>query len=81
MFTQIDHKFLVRGHTYLPCDHDFAQIEKKKGSAVVHLPDDRDKIIKNACIANLFLTQKMETLHCYTKSSLYERKMPWATLF
>jgi len=32
MFTQIDHKFLVSGHTYLLCDHDFAQIEKKKRS-------------------------------------------------
>ena len=29
-FEQIDHKFLVRGHTYLPNDRDFAHIEKRK---------------------------------------------------
>lgn len=29
-FQQIDHKFLVRGHTYLPNDRDFAHIEKRK---------------------------------------------------
>ena len=29
-FTQIDHKFLVQGHTYLPNDQDFAHIEKGK---------------------------------------------------
>ena len=60
MFTRIDHKFLVRGHTYLPCDRDFAQIEKKKGSEVVYLPDDWEKIIKSARIADPFLIQKME---------------------
>jgi len=26
--TQIDHKFLVSGHSYLPCDRDFGVIEK-----------------------------------------------------
>ena len=29
-FKPIDHKFLVVGHTYLPCDRCFAHIEKKK---------------------------------------------------
>lgn len=27
-FDRIDHKFLVRGHTYLPNDRDFGQIQK-----------------------------------------------------
>nr|CAH7725055.1 unnamed protein product [Callosobruchus chinensis] len=29
-FSQIDQQFLVSGHTYLPCDRGFAQIEKRK---------------------------------------------------
>lgn len=28
--TQIHHKFLVSGHSYLPCDRDFGVIEKQK---------------------------------------------------
>ena len=29
-FKRIDHKFLVRGHTYLPNDRDFSHIEKRR---------------------------------------------------
>ena len=47
-FTRIDHKFLVRGHTYLPCDRDFALIEKRKPSAIVNLPGDWEDCIKEA---------------------------------
>ena len=57
LFTRIDHKFLVRGHTYLPCDRDFAQIEKKKGSEMIYLPDDWEKLIKGARITKI---QRME---------------------
>ena len=35
-FTRIDHKFLVHGHTYLPNDREFAQIEKRKASSKVY---------------------------------------------
>lgn len=27
---EIDHKFLVSGHSYLPCDQDFGIVEKEK---------------------------------------------------
>ena len=47
-FEQIDHKFLVRGHTYLPNDRDFAHIEKRKSSARVYVPDDWIEIVKEA---------------------------------
>ena len=57
-FTRTDHKFLVRGHTYLPNDRDFAHIEKKKDSAVIHLPNDWERI-KDACTARPFQIQKM----------------------
>ncbi|KAJ4429631.1 hypothetical protein ANN_21832 [Periplaneta americana] len=29
-FDEISHKFLVSGHSFLPCDRDFAMIEKRK---------------------------------------------------
>lgn len=58
-FTRIDHKFLVRGHTYLPCDRDFALIEKRKPSAMVHLPGDWEKVIKEARPSKPFDIQRM----------------------
>lgn len=58
-FTHIDHKFLVGGHTYFPNDRDFVQIEKKTDSAVVHLPEDLERIIKEACTARPFQIHKM----------------------
>ena len=30
MVKNIDHKFLVSGHSYLPCDQDFGLVEKQK---------------------------------------------------
>lgn len=58
-FTRIDHKFLVRGHTYLPCDRDFALIEKRKPSAMVHLPGDWEDCIKEAHSSKPFNIQRM----------------------
>ena len=40
IYEVLDHKYLVRGHTFLENDRDFAQIEKRKKSAVVYLPGD-----------------------------------------
>lgn len=38
-FSRIDHKFLVRGHTYLPNDRDFGHISKvKKDQYFIRLP-------------------------------------------
>lgn len=46
---QIDHKFLVSGHTFLPCDQDFGLIEKKKKlHKNIFLPQDWTAVIKDA---------------------------------
>lgn len=34
---EIDHKFLVSGHLYLPCDQDFGLIEKEKKITKIYL--------------------------------------------
>ncbi|CAH0558686.1 unnamed protein product [Brassicogethes aeneus] len=40
-FKSVEHRFLVSGHTYLPCDRDFALIEKhKRFLRQVYCPDD-----------------------------------------
>ena len=60
-FIRIDHKFLVRGHTYLPNDRDFAQIEKRKAGAKVLLPEQWEEIIREACPAKPFNIERMST--------------------
>lgn len=46
---EIDHKFLLSGHSYLPCDQDFGLIEKeKKFHPDVHLPNDWITVILSA---------------------------------
>ena len=58
-FSRIDHKYLVRGHTYLPNDRDFSQIEKRKSSARVYLPQDWEKVVRESCSSKPFSVQKM----------------------
>ena len=55
-FKQIDHKFLVRGHTYLP---DFSHIEKMKPSAHVFIPDQWEDVIASARKKDPFRVQRM----------------------
>ena len=58
-FKQIDHKFLVRGHTYLPNDRDFSHIEKMKPSAHVFIPDQWEDVIASARKKDPFRVQRM----------------------
>lgn len=62
-FVQIDHKFLVRGHTYLPNDRDFAHIEKRKDSARVYVPADWEKVVREARPAHPFNVVPMDSSH------------------
>ena len=57
-FTRIDRKFLVRGYTHLPNDQDFAHIEKRKGGATVHLPEEWERIIPETCTTRPFMFNK-----------------------
>ena len=54
-FTDITHKFPVRGHTFLSCDRDFAVIEKAKRGKTPVVPRDLVKIIAHANQKHPFL--------------------------
>ena len=56
----LDHKFLTRGHTFLRNDLDFAQVEKRKSSAVAYLPSDWCKAVEEANRQNPFQVVQME---------------------
>ena len=48
VYEVLDHKYLVRGHTFLENDTDFSQIEKQKKSAAVYLPEDWFRVVQDA---------------------------------
>lgn len=56
----MDHKYLVRGHTFLENDTDFSKIEKRKKSADVNVPRDWSKIVKEANLKSPFIVREME---------------------
>ena len=58
-FSQIDHKFLVRGHTYLPNDRDFSHIEKKKDTAVVYIPTHWEELVRKVCRQKPYTVKSM----------------------
>jgi len=60
-FKQIDHKFLVRGHTFLPNDRDISHIEKRKAAAHDFVPQQWEEVITSARPANPFRVQQMSS--------------------
>ena len=44
----MDHKILLRGHTRLPNDADFAHIERLEEKSEIHLPQEYELLIKDA---------------------------------
>ena len=56
----MNHKFLVRGHTFLENDRDFAQIEKRKNSAKVVLPDDWVKVVRDTNLRKPFQVNNIQ---------------------
>lgn len=47
-FKQINHKFLMSGHSFLPCDRDFGVIEKRKKRCKSFVPEDLQKMVSTA---------------------------------
>ena len=45
MFQNIEQKFLVSGHSFLPCDSDFALIEKREAVTKAYVLNDLHKIV------------------------------------
>ena len=59
-YDQVDHMYLIRGHTYLPNDRYFAQIEKYKKKCEVVLPHNYDNVIKEARTTQPFMLKKIK---------------------
>lgn len=61
VYEQVEQKFLVSDHSYLPCDRDFAQIEKRKRVSKAFTPDNIQYMIVNACHKNPFKDLTMQS--------------------
>lgn len=48
IFHTVEQKFLVSGHSFMPCDRDFALIEKRKRVTKANVPSDLHAIVKCA---------------------------------
>ena len=64
VFHSIEHKFMISGHSFLPADRDFAQIERKKKTAKVLLPEDWGNVISEARVSKPFTVIHM-TQECF----------------
>ncbi|XP_059424654.1 uncharacterized protein LOC132159083 [Carassius carassius] len=47
-FSQIEQKFIVSGHSFLPCDRSFATLDKRRKVSTLHTPSDVAELIRGA---------------------------------
>ncbi|KAL4153089.1 hypothetical protein QTP88_000922 [Uroleucon formosanum] len=86
---KIDHKFLVSGHSYLPCDQDFGLVEKqKKLFPNIFIPEHWNNVILTArkrnpfkiiCMekSDFFSTKKLECNITHRKVDVDKSKVEW----
>ena len=72
-YKSIDHKFLVRGHTFLPNDRDFSCIEARKKVEKAYIPSDWVRIVQQARARNPFCPQDISMNHKQPAGSLKTR--------
>lgn len=71
VYESIEHRFLIPGHTRLPCDRDFALIEKEKKRVVqVYSPDHWYEIVGDANKKNPFVVTPMKNEDFYSFEQL-----------
>ena len=59
-FDEISHRFLVNGRSFLPCDRDFAMIEKRKRVSKTIVPHDIETLIKSSRPKHPYIVVNME---------------------
>lgn len=59
-FKTIDIKYLVSGHSYMPCDRDFGVIEKRKRKCTPMVPEEVQEVVRSARVTNPFTVLAMK---------------------
>lgn len=88
-YTQVDHKFMLSGHSYLPNDRDFGSIEKaNRRTQHVFVPEDWFTLVEEARHKNRFTVKQMNTsdfvsiesvrsLIVHRKTNTQKQKVEW----
>ncbi|KAJ8967796.1 hypothetical protein NQ317_012692 [Molorchus minor] len=74
-YQEINHKFLVSGHSFLSCDRDFAQIEKRKRLEKCEVPFDLLRLIATATPNNPFIVTMMDSEDFFDFKSVADRTL------
>lgn len=87
IFDEIEHKYLVPGHSYLSCDRDFALIEKKKRVNKCEVPLDIVRLLVSASHKKQFFATLMDeddffdfkesSTNCLNTKKLEISKVKW----
>lgn len=72
-FQEINQKFLVSGHSFLSCDRDFAQIEKRRRLEKCEVPLDLVRLISTATPQNPFHILMMTTEDFFDFKTISEK--------
>lgn len=59
-FESIECRFLVSGHSFMPCDQDFAMIEKRKKKVASMVSSDIKELIQSSKLSNPFKVVDIE---------------------
>ncbi|KAJ4430817.1 hypothetical protein ANN_19408 [Periplaneta americana] len=62
LFEYIEQRFLVSGHSFLPCDSDFALIERRKKVTKVYIPSELQQIVQEAKMVKPFQVVSMQSM-------------------
>lgn len=77
IYEVLNHRFLIRGHTFLENDIDFSQIEKRKKSACCYLPQDWMKVVEETNQTKPFVVTEIQQNDLRDRGSyLADRYLP-----
>ena len=84
-YKDVDHKFMLSGHSYLPNDRDFGTIEKKnRKTQVVYVPDVWCTLVEEARRKNPFeairMSHDVRSQIVYRKVNTKGDKVDWLSI-
>ena len=78
---EVEQKFLVLGHSFLSCDRDFAQIEKRKQKSHCEVPLDVVRVIVSARLDHPYLATIIQNDDFYDFKTAAESALSTCLLY
>lgn len=80
-FSEIHQKFMITGHSFLPCDRDFALIERQRRKSKALVPEDWKYVISSSKITSPFTITEMKQEDFKDIETLTQKLMVKSTKF